>query len=138
MMEKIRIGMIGSKKFENVRKIKDFLFLLKNKYKNTSDVTIVTGGYKYGADNHIKKIALEWGFGFESIPTFHDQHNMYVPDELPAHKFGKPWNIRNFYARNRLIANRSDMVVLFGKGERISDSIIEYAKKKNKKYTIIS
>tara|TARA_A100001515_G_scaffold6435_1_gene5438 strand:- start:3987 stop:4403 length:417 start_codon:yes stop_codon:yes gene_type:complete len=138
-MSKVRIGMIGSKRFENTTKIKDFLFLLKQKYKsNPKDVTIITGGYKYGADNHIKKIALEWGFDFESIPTFHDQHNMYVPDDLPKHMFGKRWNMRNFYARNRLIANRSDMIVLFGKGELISDSIIDYAKKKNKKYTIIS
>tara|TARA_Y100000361_G_scaffold132577_1_gene130115 strand:+ start:92 stop:508 length:417 start_codon:yes stop_codon:yes gene_type:complete len=138
-MSKIRIGMIGSKKFENTNKIKDFLFLLKEKYKsNPKDVTIITGGYKYGADNHIKKIALEWGFDFESIPTFHDQHNMYVPEDLPSHMFGKKWNMRNFYARNRLIANRSDMVVLFGTGELISDSIIDYARKKNKKYTIIS
>ena len=134
MSEKIKIGMIGSKRFENTTKIKDFLFLIKQKYgKNTSDVTIITGGYKYGADNHIKKIALEWGFDFESIPTFHDQHNMYVPEDLPPHKFGKKWNMKHFYARNRLIANRSDMVVLFGVGEDISDSIIEYAQKKDKK-----
>ena len=138
-MNKLRIGMIGSKRFENIVKIKDFLFLLKQKYDdNPQDVTIITGGYKYGADNHIKKIALEWGFDFESIPTFHDSHNMYVPEDLPPNKFGKKWNIRHFYARNRLIANRSDMVVLFGSGEDISDSIVEYAKKKNIKFQIIN
>ena len=138
-MEKVRIGMIGSKRFENVVKIKDFLFLIKQEYKeDPSRVTIITGGYKYGADNHIKKIALEWGFDFESIPTFHDSHNLYVPEDLPPHKFGKKWNMKHFYARNRLIANRSDMIVLFGSGEDISDSIIEYAKKANKKYQIIN
>ena len=43
----MKIGMIGSKKFENVKKIKDFMFLLKRKYKdNLSAVTIITGGYK--------------------------------------------------------------------------------------------
>ena len=82
---------------------------------------------------------MEWGFGFESIPAFHDQHNMYVPESLPANKFGKKkWSIANFYARNRLIANMSDVVILFGSGEDISDSIIKYAKQKNKKFQIIN
>ena len=114
------------------------LFLIKEKHKdNLRDVTIITGGYRYGADNYIKKIALEWGFDFVSIPAFCDSHNMYVPEDLPAHLFGKKWRIGYFYARNKLIANRSDMVVLFGRGEAISDKIIEYAEEKNKKCIII-
>ena len=138
-MSKIKIGMIGSKMFEDIVKIKDFMYLIKQKYKdNPNNVTIITGGYKYGADNHIKKIALEWGFDFESIPTFHDTHNMYVPEDLPPSKFGRKWNMKHFYARNKLISNRSDMVVLFGSGESISDKIIEYAKEKNKKFVIIN
>ena len=32
----MKIGIIGSKKFENKKKIKDFLFLLKEKYKDNS------------------------------------------------------------------------------------------------------
>ena len=134
----MKIGIIGSIKFENKMKIKDFLFLLKEKYKdNLRGVTIITGGYRYGADNYIKKIALEWGFDFQSIPTFHAPHNMYVPGDLTPNLFGKKWSIKHFYARNKLIANRSDTVVLFGSGEAISDKIIEYAEEKNKKCIII-
>ena len=33
-MSKIKIGMIGSKMFEDIVKIKDFMYLIKQKYKD--------------------------------------------------------------------------------------------------------
>ena len=60
---------------------------------------------------------------------------------MPSSRYGKPYNIKNFFARNKIIAGTSDMVVGFipnGVEGRGTLNTIEYAKKFDKKYIIIS
>ena len=47
-MSNMKIGIIGSRKYEKKRTIKDFIFRIKEKY--GEGVTIVSGGCKDGAD----------------------------------------------------------------------------------------
>ena len=49
----MKIGIVGSRRYENRKKIKDFIFELEKKFGN--DLIIVSGGCKNGADKYAKK-----------------------------------------------------------------------------------
>tara|TARA_Y100001937_G_scaffold126370_1_gene195494 strand:- start:444 stop:845 length:402 start_codon:yes stop_codon:yes gene_type:complete len=133
----MKIAIVGSRRYENKKKIKDFIFKLKQEY--GTDTIIVSGGCKQGADKYAKKYALELGLQYEEYPPFHEVHNLYCP--LPESRYGKNYSVKYFFARNKIIAGVSDMIVGFipdgieGKG---TINCISYAKKLNKKYVIIS
>ena len=136
-MSNMKIGIIGSRKYEKKRTIKDFIFRIKEKY--GENVTIVSGGCKDGADKYAKKYALELGLQYEEYPPFHEVHNLYCT--MPESRYGKPYNIKNFFARNKIIAGTSDVIVGFipeGIEGRGTMNTIDYAKKFDKKYIIIS
>ena len=133
----MKIAIIGSRRYENKKKIKDFIFKLKKEY--GTDTIIVSGGCKDGADKYAKKYALELGLQYEEYPPFHEVHNLYCP--LPESRYGKPYSVRYFFARNKIIAGTSDIIVGFipeGVEGRGTMSTIDYAKKLDKKYVIIS
>jgi len=52
----MKIGIIGSRDYQNFRKVKDTIFALKNKFE--PDLTIVSGGCLDGADRFAKKYAI--------------------------------------------------------------------------------
>ena len=133
----MKIAIDGSRRYENKRKIKDFIFKLKNEYGNKT--IIVSGGCKQGADKYAKKYALELGLQYEEYPPFHEVHNLYCT--MPSSRYSKPYNIKNFFARNKIIAGTSDIIVGFipdGVEGRGTLNTIDYAKKFEKKYIIIS
>ena len=134
---RMRIAIIGSREYENRRKIKDFIFKLKQQY---GDKTIVvSGGCKQGADKYAKKYALEMGLQYEEYPPFHEVHNLYC--SLPESRYDKPFSMRNFFARNKIIAGTSDFIVAFipeGVEANGTKNVLEYAKKLDKKRIIIS
>ena len=133
----MKIAIVGSRKYENKKKIKDFIFRIKEKY--GEDVTIVSGGCKDGADKYAKKYALELGLQYEEYPPFHEVHNLYCP--LPESSYGKDYSVKNFFARNKIIAGTSDFIVGFvpdGIEANGTMSTIKYAKQFKKKYVIIN
>ena len=133
----MRVAIIGSRRYENKKKIKDFVFKLKQQY---GDKTIVvSGGCKQGADRYAKKYALELGLQYEEYPPFHEVHNLYC--SLPESRYDKPFSMRNFFARNKILVGTSDFIVAFiPKGVEANGTmnVLEYAKKLNKKRIIIS
>ena len=81
----MKVAIIGSRRYENKKKIKDFVFKLKQQY---GDKTIVvSGGCKTGADKYAKKYALELGLQYEEYPPFHEVHNLYCV--LPESRYNK-------------------------------------------------
>ena len=48
----MKIAIVGSRKYTNKRKIKDFIFNLKEKFGD--ELEIISGGQKHGADNYAK------------------------------------------------------------------------------------
>ena len=133
----MKVAIIGSRRYENKKKIKDFIFKIKNQYGEAT--TIVSGGCKTGADRYAKKYALELGLQYEEYPPFHEVHNLYCT--MPSSRYGKEFSMKNFFARNKIIAGTSDMVVGFipeGVEGNGTMNTINYAKKLNKKYVIIS
>ena len=133
----MKIGIVGSRRYENKKRIKDFIFKLKQE--KGVDTIIVSGGCKDGADRYAKKYALELGLQYEEYPPFHEVHNLYCT--MPESRYGKPYSVKNFHARNKIIAGTSDFVVAFipdGDESSGTMSTINYAKKFLKKYVVIS
>ena len=133
----MRIAIIGSREYENRRKIKDFIFKLKQQY--GKDTIIVSGGCKQGADKYAKKYALELGLQYEEYPPFHEVHNLYCV--LPKSRYSKDFNMRNYFVRNKIIAGTSDFIVGFipeGVEARGTMNTLQYAEKFDKKTIIIS
>ena len=133
----MRVAIVGSRRYENKKKIKDFIFKLKEQYGN--DTIIVSGGCKTGADKYAKKYTLELGLQYEEYPPFHEVHNLYCV--LPESRYNKDFSMRNFFVRNKIIASVSDFIVAFipnGVEAKGTISTLEYAKKLDKKRVIIS
>tara|TARA_Y100000994_G_C15331392_1_gene292450 strand:+ start:54 stop:455 length:402 start_codon:yes stop_codon:yes gene_type:complete len=133
----MKVAIVGSRRYENKKKIKDFIFKLKEKY-GTSTI-VVSGGCKQGADRYAKKYALELGLMYEEYPPFHEVHNLYCT--MPESRYDKPFSMKNFFARNKIIAGTSDMIVAFipeGVEAKGTMNVLEYAKKFDKKRVIIS
>ena len=132
----MKIGIVGSRRYENKKKIKDFIFKLKEEH--GTDTIIVSGGCKDGADRYAKKYALELGLQYEEYPPFHEVHNLFCT--IPASRYSKPYSVKNFFARNKIIAGTADMVVGFIPESVESNgamSTIKYAEKFKKKCIII-
>ncbi len=132
----MRVGIVGSRRYTNRKKIKDFIFRLKEKY--GEGVIIVSGGCKDGADAYAKKYALELGAQYEEYPPAHFVHNLYCP--LKEYNYGKPYHVSNYFKRNKQIAIYSDIVVGFIPKGIISNgtnSTLEYARKYDKKVTVL-
>ena len=133
---RMRIAIIGSREYENRRKSKDFIFKLRQQY--GEDTIIVSGGCKQGADKYAKKYTLELGLQYEEYPPFHEVHNLYCV--LPKSRYSKDFNMRNFFVRNKIIAQASDYVVAFipdGVEAKGTNNTLQYAKKFDKKTIII-
>jgi predicted Rossmann fold nucleotide-binding protein DprA/Smf involved in DNA uptake len=138
---KIKIGMkvaiIGSREYENVRKIKDMLSELRRKFGN--ELVIISGGAKDGADKYARKFALEFGIKYKEFNPAHTPRNLYsaMSDEY----YSKPYHVSQFHHRNQLIARDCDIMVAFVPKDIKSTgtvSAIKYAEKLNKKVVIIS
>ena len=136
MTTKIKIGIVGSRKYTNKKKIKDLIYELKQK--PDTDVEIVSGGQKDGADGYAKKFALELGMDYVEFPPAHYNWNMHC--KLPATKYNKPYYVTNYFKRNKQIAEYSDIIVAFipeGVESRGTMNTIEHAKKQKKLIQII-
>jgi len=134
--EVIKVGIVGSRRYENRRKIKEFIFKLKTD--KGSDTIIVSGGCKTGADKYVKKYALELGLQYQEFPPQHEHWNIYCPKNKKD--YSKPYNVKNFFARNKIIAIYSQYVVAFiprGIESKGSMSTINYAKKFGKNTLVI-
>ena len=105
----IKIAIVGSRKYTDKKKVKDLLFEIKEKY--GSEVEIVSGGQKDGADGYAKKFALEFDMKYVEFPPAHYSWNMHC--KLPATEYNKPYYVTNYFKRNKQIAEYSDIIVAF-------------------------
>ena len=133
----MKIGIVGSREYENKLKIKEFIFQLKEKFGD--ELVIVSGGQKDGADGFAKKFALEFDMSYVEFPPSHYSWNMHC--KLPATKYSKPYYVSNYFKRNKQIAEYSNIVIAFipdGVESRGTMSTIEYAIKEKKLTKILN
>lgn len=106
----VRVGIVGSRQYENSRKIKDTIHKLTLKF-GCDKLDIVSGGCQYGADKYAKKYALELGCHYTEFNASHTSKNFY--SGMPDHFYDKPYQPKNFFHRNKLIAKYSDYIIAF-------------------------
>ena len=129
--------MVGSREYENTRKIKDTLFKLKQKFGDT--LIVISGGAKDGADKFARKFALEFGIRYKEFNPAHTTKNLY--SAMSDTYYGKPYHVSQFHHRNMLIAKDCDVMMAFIPDQSNSNgsmSAIKQAKKLDKPVTIIS
>ena len=133
----MKVGIVGSRKYTNKNKIKDFIYELKEVFGDK--VEIVSGGCKFGADKYAKKFALEFDMKYVEFPAVHESYNMHCI--LPRYKYGKPYAVWHFFERNKEIAKYSDKIVAFipeGIKSNGTMNTIGHAQKMEKKVIILS
>ena len=132
----MKIAIVGSRGYTNKRKIKDFIFKLKEKV--GENLEIVSGGQKDGADGYAKKISLEFDIKYSEFPPQHYPHNIHCVNE--SYNYGKPYRVWNYHKRNREIVEYCDNIVAFctdGKITNGTKSALKYCEKAGKKHIII-
>ena len=132
-----RVGIVGSREYTNRRKIKEFVYKLKEKF--GEDVEIISGGQKQGADGYAKKCALEFDMKYVEFPPRHYTYNQHCI--LDESHYGKRYYPKNFFDRNKQIVEYSDYIVAFMiKDKQTSGTMntIETAQKMNKKVIILN
>tara|TARA_B100000424_G_C22645314_1_gene356327 strand:- start:24 stop:428 length:405 start_codon:yes stop_codon:yes gene_type:complete len=132
-----RVGIVGSREYTNRRKIKEFVFKLKETFQDK--VEIVSGGQKQGADGYAKKFAIEFDMKYVEFPPRHYTYNQHCI--LDESHYGKRYFPKNFHDRNKQIVEYSDYIVAFmNKGQYTKGTLntIETAEKLGKKVIILN
>lgn len=126
----MKVAMIGSKHYQNSRKIKETLTALRSKF--LDDLLVISGGGRHGADAMIKKYAIEFGIDYKEYNPAHTPHNLY--SGMSEGYYGRKYHVSQFHHRNGLIDKSCDVMIVF-QSENDSDrgclSAIKAAKKKN-------
>ena len=133
----MKVAIIGSREYENQRKIKEALTMWKKKCGD--DLIIISGGAQYGADKFARKYALEFGIKYKEFNPAHTVKNLY--SAMSETYYEKPYHVSQFHHRNMLIAKDCDVMMAFianGASSNGSMSAIKKATKLNKPVTIIS
>ena len=134
----VRIGIVGSRQYENKRKIKDTIFKLTQKF-GVDNVEIVSGGCPHGADKYAKKYALELQCHYKEFNPSHTQKNFY--SAMPDAFYDKPYNPKNFFHRNKFIAKYVDYLFAFipeGVPSNGTLNTVKHAKKMEKPVVIVT
>ena len=134
MMAKIAI--IGSRSYTNKRKIREFIFKLKQQVGDKLE--IVSGGAKDGADKYAKRFSLDFDIKYSEFPPYHESHNIHCVKE--SFRFGKPYNVGHYHRRNKDLIEYSDKVVAFCTNGVVTNgtlSALKHSEKINKKSIII-
>ncbi len=115
----MRIGITGSSEYHDKRKIKDFIFNLKNRIND--DIEIISRANKNGADAFIKKYALEFGYNYLEFPTAHGHRTLHT--QLPESYFNKPFSVSNYFVQTKMFTKYCDYLVIFASANTIDKGV---------------
>ena len=124
----MRIGITGTRTYENKRQIKEFLYKLKL---NNPDVVIVGLGDKSGGDQYVKKYALELGFAYQECNPDYTSKNLY--SILSESHYGKSYTPRSIYTRDKIFSSYVDKCVVFDNSNMSDIKIVNLVKMFTKK-----
>jgi len=105
----IHVGITGSKEWTEVKKIKDFLFILNQKYKQ--DIEIITCGERSGVDYIVKKCCNDLGMIYKESRMPHYEWTHYCKE--PANFYKKKYFPNNIYVRNSKFISYCDILILY-------------------------
>jgi hypothetical protein len=129
-LKKMNIAMIGSTNYENVRKLRDFLFTIKQNF--GTDVNIITRGNKDGCEKYIRKYAIEFGFRYTEYNPASTTRNLY--SGMTNEYYSKPFHPTQTLHQYDCIVKHADKMFYFG-GIKLSEQkhferLLERYKKK--------
>jgi|APSaa5957512535_1039671.scaffolds.fasta_scaffold71086_2 hypothetical protein len=130
----MKIGVVGNSYYERRRKIKEFIFKLKQK----GNIEIIGGGLRLGADRYIKKYTLEFDLPYSEFPPRHYCYNQYCV--LESFKYGKKFNHWDYNERHIEIVKYCDKVVVFQEEHNHPEQtkyIISHTKRLDKDLVVI-
>ena len=133
----MKVAMIGSRRYENKRKIKETLTNLRRRFGD--ELIIISGGAHDGADKYARKFAIEFGISYREFNPAHTPKNLY--SAMTESYYGKPYHASQFHHRNYLIAQDCDVMMAFIPYEDRSpgsESAIKAAKRLGKKVIIVT
>tara|TARA_R110000824_G_scaffold81841_1_gene205515 strand:+ start:569 stop:976 length:408 start_codon:yes stop_codon:yes gene_type:complete len=133
------VGIVGSRTYQDKRKVKDFIFQLRQRF--GSELVVLSGGQKDGADYLAKKYSLELDVEYREYPPFHYPYNIHCV--LPEEVYGKTFKMSYYFVRNKQIAKACDKLVAFVTKGNLTDSpgttsTIKYIKKMGKDFIILT
>lgn len=132
----MRIAIIGSRTYENKRKIKEMIYKLKQTF--GEELEIVSGGSQNGADKYARKYSLEMGIKYVEFNPAHTSKNLY--SALPESYYSKPYHVSQLFHRNELVAKYCDKMIAFRSEGKSSgtDHAINMAVKHKKPVVVIN
>lgn len=133
----MKVGIVGSRQYENYRKIKDMIYKLSQRFGN--DLTIISGGCPHGADKYAKKYALELGCQYKEHNPAHTVRNLY--SAMNESFYNKEYKPRNFFHRNKFLAKDVDYLIAFipdGVAAGGTADTIKHAKKFGKAVVVVT
>jgi predicted Rossmann-fold nucleotide-binding protein len=104
----IKIGIVGSRKWNDREKVEKWVDACIDKY--GKDLCIVSGG-AIGADTLGKLVALDKGLKYIEYNPAHTPWNEY--SGKPKEFYGKAYKVGHFFERNTFIAEDSDFLLAF-------------------------
>jgi hypothetical protein len=134
---RMSIALIGSRTYENKQKIRDMIYLLKQKF--GSKLEIVSGGSRNGADKYVKKYAIELGVDYKEFNPAHTIKNLY--SGMPESYYSQPYHVSQLFHRNELVAMYCHSMIAFidsNSPSRGSHHAVSMAQKHNKPVVIIN
>lgn len=111
--DKVRIGVVGSREYQKIWKIKRALREWKDRFGD--NLVVVSGGCRRGADRIVKDLietdAECEDIEYEEFPPRHQNYNQYCV--FPKDEYGEEYDVGNFFERNGEVAYRSDYIFGF-------------------------
>ena len=135
--EAMHVGIIGSKNYENTRRIRDILSSLKQKFGN--ELVVSSGGTQAGAEKFIKKYALEFNIQYREFNPAHTSHTLY--SVMPEDYFNKPFHGSQHPHRYMLMGRYVDnLIILIQPGETVDvyKAAIDTVNKRKKKIVVMN
>lgn len=128
-------GLIGSKLYTSELKIIETIQRLKKSFR--SELKIVSGGTREGAEYYIKKYTLEFSIDYGEFNPAYTQKNLYsIPEDS---YYGKQYHGSQILHRYQLLIDFSDIIILFTENplKFPFDVVIKKIKRTSKNYAII-
>ena len=129
----MKIGMTGSKLFTGKHKIKELMWMIKQK--QDEDIEIVSLGEDYGADLFVRKYAFKFDLKYGEFIPYHKKWNSSCLEQ--AYLFGKPYSGKYYFMCYNNFVKYCDKIIFFSYDEKIHP-VIKIANKKNKEIIIVT
>ena len=103
----MKVAVIGNKDWQNKRKVQETLRRLKTQF---DEVQVIGAGGSEGANNMIRKYALEFGMNYKEYNPSYSGYNLY--SAMPKTYYGKSYHFSQLHHRMKLIAENCDYMII--------------------------